>query len=310
MELKNKLRIIINKSHSSLNAVIKNKAIILLLILAPFFSIIVPVIFVPFWASAAYIVQVNTILVVGLIYGTIVFGFKKSTLGKNEKMIIDNRSVSYIAALFIVMIFVFITSVIQFILLVMLNKLNLLMPDWVFVAEDPTWVRGYDFSNMRFIGWAWAIFWTAMITFGIYFMFRTMIKTEKVHYSVTLGILIIAFVWGGTLNDYWGGSVLIGDKYERGIISTLFPKELYWPTLILFPFFAPGQFASQVADFTITSNGEQWVEFSQNNQFAVHLTFNKEYEFMSEWNALIIAPIIWTTFLTISGLMLGKVKEE
>lgn len=304
-EIKSRTKVVLNKTSLSLRAIFKNKAIMVLLILFPFLSIIPASIFMPFYAGAGFLVQLNVILTTGLIYGTIVFGFKHSTLNKNEKLLTKSRSVSYLSALFVIACLVFISSGIQLIFMIIFNKLNFLMSNWAFTSSEG---RGYDLSYLRYGAWIWSIFWTMMITFAIFFATRRFISSEKSHYFVVCGILVVSLIWGGSLNDYWAATVYVESigTNDSKIIPTLFPRNLYWPTVIVFPFYAPGQIASRAADFTITTNGEQWGEYSRLSfdQPLIHLSWAKDYEFRAEWNALILAPIIWTAFLTSMGIIL------
>ncbi len=291
----------------SVNTIIKNKSIIILLIMIPFLSVILPVIFVPLWACGAYVVQVNVLLVSSLVYGTIVFGFKKSTLNKNNNLVIKSRWVVYMSSLLVMIIFVFVASVIQYLLLISLNQIGLLMPTWL--QSSSTSDRGYNLMNMKFGAWAWSIFWTMIITFGIYFSLRKFIKTEKGHYFLSLIIIIVAFVWGGTLNDYWGGTIVTSDNIlENGMIISLYPRSLYWPTVIIFPYFAPGQIASRSADYTIVTNGVQWEQYAELSLRPLIHFMNVNVPNHKEWNALIYMPIIWTGFLFILGLWLSDKK--
>ncbi len=269
-------------------------------------SIIAPMIFFPFWGCAAFVVQVNVLLVSSLVYGTIVFGFKKSTVNKNHNLITKNKWVVYISSLLVMFIFVFLSSIIQYGLLIILNKLGLLMPNWL--QSSNTSDRGYNLLNIKFGAWIWSIFWTMIITFGIYFSLRSFIKTEKAHYFLSLSIIIIAFIWGGSLNDYWGGTVKIDGDYYNAIITALYPRTLYWPTVVAFPYFAPGQMASRCADFTIVTNGFQWGDFAALSQKPLIHFMNSSIPDHKEWNALIYMPIIWTGFLFVLGLLLKERK--
>lgn len=304
--MKERFSIIGNKTWLSLSSILKSKSIMILLIIFPMFSIIVPVFFAPFWSSAAYVVQVNVITTTGLIYGTIVFGYKKSTLNNNEKLLTKSRSSSYLSALIVISIFIFVSSGIQLIIIFFLNWTHLLLPDWILSAEFND--RGYDLTQVKYLGWFWSIFWTMMITFGIFFALRNVIKNQKGHYIIVLSMLIIAFIWGGTLNDYFTSVCYIEStgQYERSMSRGLFPDSLYWPTIIIFPFFAPGQMASLTVDFGITRNGMILDNFSYYTQSVIHLTFAKDYLYAAEWNALILAPPAWTAFLTFIGIITGE----
>ncbi len=316
MNVEKRINGILNKIWLSFNSIIKNKSIMLLLILFPCLSMIVPLIFVPFWGCGGFLIQINTLLTTGLIYGTIIFGYKKSTLNKNEKLINKSRTTSYLSAFFVIMVFVFISSAIQLILLVILNNLNFLMINWM-KFSNPDGGRVYDLSELRLFAWYWAIFWTMTIEFGIFFALRRIIKDEKVHYILLLSLIILSFIWGGTLNDYWCSYTYVPgtDIVEKALLQqhhSLFPRELYWPTIIFFPFYAPGQTATMLGDFTRqlgNGTGQDFFDAHQNyNHMFIHLSFNSNYEFKSQWNAIILAPIIWTTFLCIIGSIFKSEK--
>ncbi len=300
-----KIRNFYNKFIFLLTSLVKSKAIWFMLFIFPLLSLVVPVFLVPFWASGGFLVQCNVLLVSGLMYGRIIFGYKKSTLEKNEKNIDNSRTVWYVSALFIILLFVFLSSVVQLLLLIFLNKINFLIPNWFFAKGGD---RGYSFSGLRYFAWFWNIILATLITFLIFFALRRFIKSERSHYNLTLAIIIVAFIWGGSLNDYWGESQQIGNTYERAISAALFPMSMYYPTLLIFPLFAPGQMASLIADFTITTDGEIWEYFSEYNQPIMHLSFNSLYNDRFAWNTLVLMPYVWILGLGTFGVLISENK--
>ncbi len=306
-EIQSRINIGINKTYLMFTSTLRNKSTLILITLIPFLSIVPALFFIPFWGGSSFVLQINVITVSSLIYGNIVFGYKKSTLDNNEKLVSKSRSVSYLSSLIIIVIFTLLSSMIQIFYLFVANWLNILMPDWVWSNDFNS--KYYILSNMRWFAWLWSIMWTTLITFGIYFALRKLIKNMTTHYIILCAIWIISFVWGGSLNDYWP-QVMYKQEWNHGevkFISTLFPSYLYWPTVILFPFYAPGQIASISSDFSIhfTKIEDNWlnVYYESFKGGLIHLSFNNEYEYMWKWNALIIMPIIWTLGLFTVGVI-------
>lgn len=298
-----KIQFTMNKTWLSLKSVVRNKATFLMMILFPFLSMVPIVFFFPFWAAAAYVIQINVILTTSMIYANINFNFKKSILRSNEKLVISNRTPLYMSTIIVIFIFVSLSSLLQLGLLFFLNHFHLLLGDWVFGNPATRW---YDLTYLKFGAWFWSIYWTMLLTFSIFFLFRNLIETEKNHYVFTLAMIIIAFIWGGSLNDYYGGGITqFGDEYEKTIKLGLFPDAFYWPTLILFPFFAPGQLASVNADFTILSDGHLFISNELYTHSLIHLSFNPLYIDRAAWNATIMMPFIHFGIFTTIGLLIS-----
>lgn len=301
--IKERIEIICNKTFLLLRTVASNKWIITLLILFPIMTMVIPIIFIPFWAAGPFMLQLNIITTTGLLYGSIVFGYKKSTLNSNEMLITKSRSVSYLSALIVILLFVFISSSLQLVLIALCNWIGILLPDWL--TMPGTTKRGLSISNLPLFAWYWCIFWITIITFGIFFVLRNAINGERSHYGLVFGIIVFSFIWGGTLNDYFGGNVFVESdgSYERSFSRGMFPDYMYWPTAILFPYFGVGQFSAVISDFTITDYGNTPIWIENFHKPIIHLSFASDYEFHNKWNILIISPIMWSAILTMIGVL-------
>ncbi len=300
-EINSRFKVGVNKINLMLLSVIRNKSSIIMILLFPFFSIVPTIFFSPFWAISPFVVELNVIVVTGLVYGNIVFGYKRSTLDNNEKLVSKSRSVSYLSSLIVIIVFVLLSSMIQILLLCIANWIDVLLQTWIWVNNGVQ--RHYKIKNIRWVAWLWGIMWITLITFGVFFSARKIMNSKVTHYNVTLALCIISFIWGGSLNDYYPNLLHFnnGTNPEFNLVPSLFPAIFYWPTVILFPFYAPGQIISIASDFSIVWDG---IDF--NSDFigsVIHLTFNQDYEYSNQWNALIITPILWTSILFIIGVI-------
>ncbi len=302
--IEHRISLIFNKTILSFNSLMKNKAVLVLLILMPMFSMVPVMFFIPLWGGGAFVVQTNVLITTGLIYGTILFGYDRSTLSKNEGLTTKSKSYRYLSALIVIFVLIGLSTMFQIFLMFFLNAFNLILPDWTFMNNDN---RILVMKNLKFGAWIWAVYWTMLIEFGILFVFRNVIKSIKSHYFVILSMVIIAFVWGGSLNDYFTNIMVTqdGGSYEMEMIGGLFPSSMYWPTIIFFPFFAPGQMASIATDFAIgVREGSDFILYQQYDKWLVNLSLDKQYAYEAQWNALIITPIIWMGSLTTIGLLI------
>lgn len=306
----NEIKILIKKVILLIKKALSTSTSYFLFILFPLLSTVPVIFFFPFWAAASFVVQINVITTTALIYASVNFEYESSTLYDNEFLLKSDKKFKNASGFIVTLLFVLITSIIQFLFLMSWNELNLLMPNWLSTQAESD--RGYLLTLMPMGAWFWSIFWTTTIVYLLFSVCGKWVSSKINFYSIAMIILTLSFVWGGSLNDYWGGSYQLPDgSYERELIRSLYPKELYWPTLILFPLYAPGQMASQTADFTIISlSTGQWDSFRNYGSNVIHLSFNTDWPNRKEWNWLVLMPVVWSAALFIFVFILNKTNKN
>ena len=303
----NKVNMALNEIILYLKKVLKNKVSILL-ILFPILSVIPIMIFFPIWAGSPFMVEINVILSTGVLFSYFTYNWRKSTLYKNSYLNGGGKALIYISSLLSILIIITFSSILQLILIYMLNDFNLIMVDWVFGNPNN---RSVVIENINFGGWIWGIFWITMITFSLSFFFQRFLKSEKEYFFFLVSILVFSFVFGGSLNDFypWVINVDIGHwtpKMKRG----LYPLS-FFPVSLAFPFYAPGQVISVASDFSIAkSSGEQWDVYKNFEGSLIRWTSVDFYDKAMNWNIVILSPIIWTVLLGLSGTFLSLKKEK
>ncbi len=242
--------------------IFSNKINILIVLFTLFISTMICVIFIPFQYGAGIPFTICTITISGVIYSTIDYGIRKSSLYDNIGLTKSNRWIFHLGSLLTIIIFIFFTTTILFLILDTFNSFGWLLVNWLKsqTVEHGVPMTGFYFTSQLYLFIIYCSFLISLLTFAISFAFQHLIKTQQGYFVLLLSVVILSIIFGGGLNDYWS----IGSEEKEGINSRLedgnhmFPWSLYWFSLI-FPFYAPSQMIGEAAEafqFTWDVNGD------------------------------------------------------
>ncbi len=291
-----------------------NPKILVKLFLISMLLLLLPIFIFPLHVCSSIIFEFSIILSGGIIFGTINYEWRNSTMYKNYCTLRSGRLIYYGALFSITLIVSIILVNLMILVLFILYKLNLLMGEWYFVSEKGGF--SYDFSLLPFIGFYYSFFWMNIISFLILYIFNSFSKTQKTYYMFIIILMILVFLFGGMLNNYFLRlkRVKVDDYYVfQEFKKFLYPEWFFIPSL-LFPLYAPGQIMNFTFHFAKTHNGVQIMRYTD---FLNHLNVIQWVPINSitgidarNWDIVLIMPAIWTASLILMSLFISFVKKN
>lgn len=282
----------------NINYIFKKNSTYILIFILPIFSIIPVLFFFPFWNGASITILINSVLGTAIIFASLTYNWRKSTLYKNSFINGNDKSMIYLSSFMVIIIIETLVFLFHILTLFLFSELNMIVPDWIW-SNDRT--RGIDILNLIFFAYSWSFYWSVLVMFSISFLAQKFITTTKNFYILILMIMVLCFLWGSTFNDYFAHIGNNGFKSYPNFKAEIYPSEFYFVSL-LFPFYPMGQIASVSADFTITSNGNQWGEYI--NFSGNLISWTSGHEFAWKWNILLVLPAFWVALFALLGILI------
>ncbi len=306
----------------------------IIILLFPVIMIIMPIFFIPLKYSFGVYLFVSCVIPVGIVYVSIGYEWRRSTLFINQKTTKGNRVKLYLSLLFTMLIICTILIVESFIVMIICNPLFTTM--WVSSPEE---IKRYYILKTHIGGVFYTIYLSTLILFTLLYFFQSIMKNKKSMYILLLSIIIIDILFGGALNGYFttvknrgyyiGGMTMDEwsdlSKIEKSVgvffgPGSLFPGYLFWPTAIFFPFFGPTQQLSSIGatsliwdineDGMFNKNGFKgyifWFWSSPNTIIDSWTLEPLSRDVYAKWNVLWIIPYIWMFILGSSGLLISS----
>ena len=269
---------------------------------------------VPFYTCSSFIFEISIIFIVSIIFSSINYDWKKSTLYKNYLISNNNKYVYYLSLFSTIIIFSFLMINLLLLILFILSKLNLLIGKWFMLPDDGSY--SYNFKLLSFGSLYFSYIWIVTLVFFLSYIFNSLFGDQRSYYIFIFIIIIFSFLFGGTLNNFFNDLTYesmenkwyVFQKFNR----SLYPKWVFYPSLF-FPLYAPGQIISFTVDFTRTHNGEQfvrWTHFLLNLNILQWTPINSITGINAiNWDIILITSAIWTFVLIIVSIFVSHRKK-
>lgn len=276
------------------------KVNVLIIFIFPAVAIMIPVIFVPLFMGAGALYLVALIPLNGIIFATLNFTINNSTLRQNLNLRKNSKYPLYISTVLVMFLVTFITVIVIYAALAVLNQLGLTKSGWL--QYDPTVVKtNWDQLGICVI----AGFEISALVFSISFMLQRFFSTMKAYFILILAMAILAIIFGADFNNYF-----VANQYPEGIKievtfsgRSIFPKSMFIPSLI-FPFYSPAQLIVTSLTIPVWDTGS-YVALNSNALRIIDLTMS------TEWSLVVMLPVIETvTFLVIGAFISKAIKEK
>lgn len=257
----------------NMRTLVKRKTLWLYLALFYILSILLSVIFLPFRYAGGPVLMTYLVTPIFIIMGWTGYNVRKSSLYSNIKTSGQKNTNFYSAQILTILVVGNVLSLLFFLLMVALSPFNIFAYDWGLLNKDP--INVYFWKNGAWINFIYVTEITIILTFSIYFLLHSFMKSERTYYIVVVSLYLLGVIFAGSLNNYygvpWWQVVILGDdsiphssdfnliltneEFEffkqnitiafeprtMEISHNLFPEYLFIPTL-LFPYFGVGQF--------------------------------------------------------------------
>ncbi len=311
---------IINQFKINLTSLLSNKKQVIGLLSFPLISFMVPTILFPLIYTFPIIIFVSTVFPSGLFYIFIVSSWRVSTLFQNQfhtKVSKLNFYISSFLSMLIVGMFLFIVTFI----LLSIGGIFDLLTTFTFKSALIDGRRVLIWES-KIIPILYDTFLLMIIMFCFLYLLQN-IFSSKIIYMIMTALLILDVLYGGTLNGYF---IKYHCKLSNGttgpkFLPYAFGESFYMPTLMLFPFAAPGQQLSYLgSSFTFIENSDgslsrYYLESGTTSRtFFIWLTNNNVLtESISDkqifyWNILWVVPYVWIFILFVGGVCFSSKK--
>ncbi len=287
--------------------IIHNWSQILLLLVFPFTALCLVYFFIPLTMANPIFIFIGVVSPSGIVYISITYNWRESTLFKTQLLTRADKSRFYLSSYITLLIFGMAFLMISFLTILFFG--DILPTSFFSQISSINDGEKYMFWKIPFIPYIYVTMLDVTIMFGLLFLLKNIVKEKRVMYMVVLSLIIFDVIFGGAFNNYFGTQM---STMNDGVDSipvyrnySLFPTSLYWPTLILFPFFAPAMQLSALGLKLVYELDPSTGEFvnsymlSDNYRFWI-LTYQ------SEWNILWITPYIWISLFGVSGIIIGR----
>lgn len=276
------------------------------------FSISICIVFIPISFGMPILFQIGTIIPIGIIYASISYLWRESTLYRNLLNTKNSKIGFNISILSSMFIYAMIFTIIILSLVWILNHFNLLLTSWYVYGGSE------DFSILG--GWyQWGIMiYTQIINvilmFSLCFLFQSFLTKIKTFYVLLLLLMIILFIFGGTLNNYFTDIKKIVPPGEEAywvpaFSKSIFPFFLYFPSLFT-PFYANGQILQASLKYFSADTYvlKTWV-WLDSSTFFNGMPSSAYYDWAGPWvwNILWIMPWIQIMFFFLISIFKRKI---
>lgn len=219
----------------------------------------VPSIFIPLNMSLGLCLSLINLLIVNVIYSSISFNWKKSTIEKNYKTTSGSKIFFNLSVLIISIFFAFLFFFAFMIVMIIYNEVGFLLETWLVQAEP----GAYNFGDLKWIQLLYFSILNSTVYFFLTFALSKFFKSQKSFYLYVVSFFIITIIFGGGLNDYfdWYYTDEFGKIYV-GIRSVMFPYSMFIPTEFLLPNFSSGQIMTSLSESIRIGSFDQEIQFS------------------------------------------------
>lgn len=299
----------------SLAYLLNNKARLCYLLMFPFMAVLLMSILFPINFIYSFAVILTIIPTMGLVFYSLTFNFRNSSLYLNMKLTKQSNIIFYISQFLILIFIAQIVFLFLHFLIFIFATLNLLLTSIL------TYSSSIDI-NFKNIYWD-IIFLTfyenVLITMGILFLLKSILKEAKIFYLIIFILLITTVFFGSILNSYINITWYDGEAipiYKPSVYSNLF----FIPSLF-FPYYATGDLVNNASNQFLkdASDGSYYFSSADTN-FLVWLTpehydptwsgYEDAINNIWKYNLILITPLLQIIFWFSLGIIFSKLKNN
>lgn len=268
-----------------------------------FSAVIVALFLIPFYNVGGIQIGFAVDIPLMIILGGISYNWKKSTLGKNEKIGGYSSRENHTPTILFLLIIGNALFLILLIINLFLGSLGLLKGSYVWdnVLEDR--LDRLHWENVNWFNIFYAVEINIFVSYFVYFLFYKLFYSVKTYFIFVLVLFILFIMFGAAFNDYsestkteTSGSTLVTPAYN----AVLFPDVMFIPSLF-FPFYGAAQFYQSAVQRPLADYGNMT---SSNYAFRIFTNDSKA------WTAIVLQPwIVMTTFF-MGGTLTTKFKDN
>ncbi len=260
-------------------------------------GVTLPIVFFPYFVIAGVETIISISIPLLLILGGISYNWKNSTLHQNEQITKSNK-ITYWVSIVLVLFFV---GNLQTILMEVMNYIcssfGLFLENWSFLSDQTIPVLNY--SNINFINYFYFTEINLMLVFSLFFLISRFFKNVKNYYICVLLMFILSVIFGGGLNEFFGGLDYMGKKGEGDTLfntfpsfkPSMFPKYMFLPSLIICPFFTISEFYTH--SIAIHLSGATWGHYNVHDRSLILLFVFSFTDNSWQWSIVMLMPYIW-----------------
>ncbi len=309
------MKTLLTQINLNIKSITNNKSSILLSILIIVIALLLPIVFIWFWASAGLVYTIPILCITGVYFSTLHYETRNSSLYKNITLTKSNKWIFNLSVMITLLLVGFVISIGLFFILTIINKFDLLLVD-ILKYSNRNSIEGNSYYIISFKILPLVTLYSvamSLLTFSISFFACYFISNRRTYLIIIVSVAIITMIFGGALNDYFD-VVGAGDDNISMLNNSLslFPNDLYWFSWLI-PTFAPGQIISEAYESTKTifKDGEwntvtTWHE--TNTSIIWEIIFDPKND--NRWKFLVWTPFIQSSFYLCGGVILSKVIRK
>ncbi len=267
----------------NIKTIFMNKSLWMEIVFFYILSMVLPIIFIPFFVSGAMFTIIGICIPILIVLGNTGYKFKQSTIYDNVSLVEMSENKFYLSQLITCFIFGNILSLGLWTGVYVVGLFPLFLGGWIW--EGALQISINPFAYGAWINIIYITQVTILLSFAFYFLISNITKDGRAYYMSIMIILILCIVFGGSINTYFSspyqytfwdvydtpmqhGSyvfvdkehnvVYINDIAQQSLINhgptqlnktgiqprgNLFPTTVFIPTL-LNPFYGIGEFSS------------------------------------------------------------------
>lgn len=284
-------------------SVLRNIKLISLFLMIILISLIIPIFFVPIEYCISVVIFLGSFFSSMILFISTSNNFKNSDLIRNYKLIKTNYNLDYYVSSFMTFFLsISFSMIILFLSLNLLQENNLLMNGWI---DSGDYDEAIDIMSVDLNVVIYSSFELALVLFSILIFSQKISSNNKGMYLLISVILILSVVFGGIFNNYFSRkphNPIAGNGYYRiptyGAMAM--PDYMFYPTMIILPFFGPLQHFAflkwSIKDYNFFVDFFIWEKISDGV-----LNYQR-------WNALWLIPYIHVFILLGTSSLMGKKK--
>ncbi len=304
-------KLIVKQLILNINYIFSSVGKIFYILMIVSFALVLPIIFVPIKFALGLIFFIGAILPASIIYISTNFNFRKSTLYLNQSTTKSSRANFYISSVFLYVIVTYALTIVIYLMLLIAQECNLLLYGW---TKLPTGDEEYTLLNINFVWLIYSMGELALTTFALLFFCQSIIDSERTMYIIILATMLLTIIYGGVFNDYF--------RWPRPYNETTYWLSfydsnnaldfLYYPTMLIFPFFSPMQHLSQLCWSVCKEYDYMNVKLFQWQPVDFYISYGIDSSsalgLAMHWNIMYLMPYLHVISLGASGILISKFK--
>lgn len=267
---------------------------------------------IPFRYAIALYFAIAAIIPASILYISTSFAWRKGTLYKNMMITKNKKYYFYLSSFIAMLITAYAMSIIFILGMSILNSIGVLIFDWLGTWQS----KPYEMLSIFNLALVYSLFEFTLVMFGMLFLAQHILNTEKSMYSLVTIILFLMIIYGAVFNNYFAGYWLYSNAdgsvdFYYNFDGSLFPSFLFYPTLILFPLFAPSQHLAALKPFIAPYVDNQHVNFFfwYSKDIPAFPTVDEALKTARCWNSLWMIPYVHTLLLASLAIVIGRIKK-